>query len=131
MKELKAKGLLNDKEIKAMFGNMEELLPVHQNLLQLINKKREESPVIGMLGDVLLRTVDTLKVYDTYCTNYPMAMQLYKDLKANREEMRAYLGNTVNVTEFRGLSLESFLIKPVQRICKYPLLLKVCSIYYA
>ncbi|KAI8854077.1 hypothetical protein BC829DRAFT_381244 [Chytridium lagenaria] len=42
----------------------------------------------------------------------------------SRPEFKEHVQRWMNSPEGRGLSVESFLIKPVQRICKYPLLLR-------
>eukprot|EP00158_Paraphelidium_tribonemae_P008082 Partr_v1_DN28463_c0_g1_i2_m41298 putative RhoGEF len=122
-KQLREQGLLDDNQIKRMFSNLDELLPVNQSMLGMLITRRDENPLIPGIGDILVKIADEFMVYDTYCANYPMALQLYKELKST-EGMQAYLQASMANPEFRGLSLESFLIKPVQRICKYPLLLR-------
>lgn len=53
-------------------------------------------------------------------------MSLYEGLKENPEFV-SFLESCDQNPRCRNLPLFSFLIKPVQRICKYPLLLKVCT----
>ncbi|KAI0645373.1 hypothetical protein C8Q79DRAFT_926630 [Trametes meyenii] len=55
-------------------------------------------------------------VYEPYCANYTMASEIMLQEEANL----IALNNIINV---KG-ELPAFLIKPVQRICKYPLLLE-------
>ena len=63
-------------------------------------------------------------MYTTYCANQPKAMQVLDSLDRNKKFV-AFLDQCMLNPECRGLTLFSFLIKPIQRICKYPLLLKV------
>lgn len=64
-------------------------------------------------------------MYDRYCKNYDRAIELYQammeeqDFVSAEEAQRTKWGMRVG-----GLLLSDFLIKPVQRICKYPLLFK-------
>ena len=122
-KQLRLKGLLDAHQLKIMFSNLEELLPPNQELLALIVSRRDENPLIEGIGDLLLSIAPKFSVYEEYCSNYPTAGQLYKEIKS-REDFKAWIEKSMNSPECRGLSLESFLIKPVQRICKYPLLLR-------
>ncbi|KAI0633413.1 hypothetical protein C8Q77DRAFT_1217822 [Trametes polyzona] len=55
-------------------------------------------------------------VYEPYCANYTMA----SDIMLQEEHNLTALNHIINV---KG-ELPAFLIKPVQRICKYPLLLE-------
>lgn len=64
-------------------------------------------------------------MYTTYCANQPKAMELLEDLSHNYPNFTTFISESILNPECRGLSLLSFLIKPIQRICKYPLLLKV------
>ncbi|KAJ3162810.1 cytochrome c oxidase subunit 1 [Geranomyces michiganensis] len=114
---------LTEAEINALFSNTEELVPVNQHLLDRLREKRDADPFIPEVGDAIVDVSESLKVYTTYCGNYPEAMKLVHKLQAGAETKDA-LQNMMNSTEGRGLSLESFLIKPVQRICKYPLLIR-------
>lgn len=68
-------------------------------------------------------------VYNTYCTNHSQSLlKLHSLLQSNRN-FKNFLEETCKLPVCRGLALNSFLIKPVQRICKYPLLLKVCLVF--
>lgn len=79
---------------------------------------------VSEVGDLLIDCAESFTVYSVYSSNYPAAMKLL-----SRPEMKELLQKLMAAPDARGLSLESFLIKPVQRICKYPLLIRVCFIF--
>lgn len=75
---------------------------------------------VSEIGDLLIECAESFEAYFVYASNYPTAMKLL-----TRPEMKGILTKLMSAPDARGLSLESFLIKPVQRICKYPLLIRV------
>ena len=59
--------------------------------------------------------------YATYCNNFPVAQQLLEGCRHNDQTANFVLfeQQCAQTKECAGLDLGSFLIKPVQRICKY------------
>ncbi|KAI9201995.1 uncharacterized protein BJ171DRAFT_584641 [Polychytrium aggregatum] len=123
-KEAVAKQILTEEEVVQIFSNIEDLLPANQKLVDLLVAKRDGNPIIEEVGDAFQESSEGLKVYQSYCGNYPSAMRLVSEIAKSRPEFKECLQQWMSNPECRGLSLESFLIKPVQRICKYPLLIK-------
>src|SRR3990167_7616875 len=62
-------------------------------------------------------------MYTDFCANQPKLTTALDRLQKN-PAFAAFLAQCMTNEECRGLTLFSFLIKPIQRICKYPLLLK-------
>jgi hypothetical protein len=67
-----------------------------------------------------------------YCKNYWVALDLVKRETGSNERLQEFLSYCAVKPETRRQDLGSFLIKPVQRICKYPLFFRdllcvVCS----
>jgi len=64
----------------------------------------------------------SLKIYIPYCSNQPAANDRVQELKQTVQnglkKMRLH-------PDSKGLELSGMLIKPLQRLCKYPLLLRV------
>ncbi|KAJ3216933.1 Myosin 10A, isoform D [Dinochytrium kinnereticum] len=139
--EVRNTKLVSEQDITLLFSNVEQLIAANNQLLMRLNAKREANPIIEevgkffifssyrmrflthIVGDVIADVADSLKVYTVYCGNYPQAMKLVHQLQS-RPDFKEHIQKWMNSPEGRGLSLESFLIKPVQRICKYPLLLR-------
>ena len=115
--------LLSDDDITRVFSNTEELVSVSQSFSDKMNARKTANPFIEEIGDIIAEVSESLKAYSIYCGNYPTAMQMVSNLQSN-QEVKDQIQKWMSVPETRGLSLESFLIKPIQRICKYPLLLK-------
>lgn len=86
--------------------------------------KKEVSLFISEVGDMLIECAESFHVYSVYASNYPAAMKLVVSYQL-KPDMKEVLQRLSAAPEARGLSLESFLIKPIQRICKYPLLIRV------
>lgn len=63
------------------------------------------------------------RIYTEYCTDYPQIMATLTDLTKN--EMTAKLIRERQIALGHALPLGSYLLKPVQRILKYHLLLQV------
>jgi predicted O-linked N-acetylglucosamine transferase (SPINDLY family) len=63
------------------------------------------------------------KMYTVYCANQPNSMLKLEECKKNEKFL-----DTLKICETepkcKGLTLNSYLIKPIQRICKYPLFFK-------
>ncbi|KAJ1562854.1 cytochrome c oxidase subunit 1 [Nowakowskiella sp. JEL0078] len=127
--QIKNARLLSEEDVIVLFSNTDQLVQVNQNFLDKLSARKEENIQIPELGDIILDSSElkfleqSFKAYTVYCGNYPIAMKLVHSLQQN-PEFKENLMKWMNYPEARGLSLESFLIKPVQRICKYPLLLR-------
>ena len=63
-------------------------------------------------------------MYTTYCANQPKALAAL-DRLSKTAAFSEFLQECLLNPDTRALTLFSFLIKPIQRICKYPLLLRV------
>ncbi|KAJ3187390.1 cytochrome c oxidase subunit 1 [Gaertneriomyces sp. JEL0708] len=122
-KQLEETQLIPETDIANLFSNINDLVPVNQQLLDRLYVKRDADAFIPEVGDAFVDVSESFKVYTEYCGNYPEAMKLLNKLQA-QEQFKELLQKMMNSSEGRGLSLESFLIKPVQRICKYPLLIR-------
>lgn len=64
-------------------------------------------------------------MYAIYCSNHENANKLYEKLLASNAQFAEWIAaQKLNNPAVKGAGLESYLIKPVQRLCRYPLLLK-------
>lgn len=63
-------------------------------------------------------------MYSQYVNNTEKQEQELSRLRKNNKEFAAFCDRLK--AKSHGLDLDSYLIKPVQRVCKYPLLFRVC-----
>lgn len=80
------------------------------------------------IANVFLRNDSGFSVYTEYCTNYPRTMDVLSEL--TRDQDISILFREQQVKLKHPLPLGSYLLKPVQRILKYHLLLQVFSFYF-
>ncbi|XP_024597492.1 LOW QUALITY PROTEIN: triple functional domain protein [Neophocaena asiaeorientalis asiaeorientalis] len=106
-------GIVN-KEL-VIFGNMQEIYEFHNNIFLKELEKYEQLP--EDVGHCFVTWADKFQMYVTYCKNKPDSTQLIL------EHAGSYFDE---IQQRHGLanSISSYLIKPVQRITKYQLLLK-------
>lgn len=106
--------LKNGKD-KIIFGNVEAIYEWHRDLFQAELEKCLEEP--ERLGLLFRRYERRLNMYVVYCQNKPKSEYIVSEyIETYFEEIRQKLGHK--------LQLPDLLIKPVQRIMKYQLLLK-------
>uniref|UniRef100_A0A803TGY5 non-specific serine/threonine protein kinase n=1 Tax=Anolis carolinensis TaxID=28377 RepID=A0A803TGY5_ANOCA len=106
-------GILNKEHI--IFGNIQEIYDFHNNIFLKELEKYEQLP--EDVGHCFVTWADKFQMYVTYCKNKPDSSQLILEHAGtffDEIQQRHGLAN----------SISSYLIKPVQRITKYQLLLK-------
>ncbi|XP_012147135.2 rho guanine nucleotide exchange factor at 64C isoform X1 [Megachile rotundata] len=124
-------GLLTSDQLTAIFLNVEELL---EHNLVLAEKLKDAVEFAQESGDEDLLTVDVGKIFlesermlhafESYCTRQGSASLLLQNLEKEKELLRIFLRvSQMENTVLRRMNLNSFLMVPVQRVTKYPLLL--------
>ncbi|SPP75582.1 uncharacterized protein LOC117592698 [Drosophila guanche] len=114
----KERACLRINELQILFANIEEIYEFNSQLLQrLINSGMEP----GRIARCFIDLRDGFDVYTTYCTSYPEAISLLTKL-LQATHTNSLLASTQKMLQHR-LPLGSYLLKPVQRILKYHLLL--------
>uniref|UniRef100_A0A8C4Y073 MCF.2 cell line derived transforming sequence-like 2 n=1 Tax=Gopherus evgoodei TaxID=1825980 RepID=A0A8C4Y073_9SAUR len=106
--------LQNKKEV--LFGNLPEIYEFHNRIFLKELENCIENP--ELLGRCFLKRKEDLQVYEKYCQN-----------KLRSEALWRQCGDSLFFQECQRkldhkLSLDAYLLKPVQRITKYQLLLK-------
>ncbi|CAM9332847.1 unnamed protein product [Bubo scandiacus] len=106
--------LQNKKEI--LFGNLPEIYEFHNRIFLKEIENCIENP--DLLARCFLKRKEDLQIYEKYCQNKPRSEALWRQC-----------GDSIFFQECQRkldhkLSLDAYLLKPVQRITKYQLLLK-------
>ncbi|KAK0091632.1 hypothetical protein PV326_002932 [Microctonus aethiopoides] len=125
-------GLLTQEQLSAIFLNVEELLEHNLVLAEKLKDAVELSQQVS--GDEDLVTVDVgklflesermLHAFESYCTRQGGASLLLQNLEKEKELLRIFLKvSQMENAVLRRMNLNSFLMVPVQRVTKYPLLL--------
>ncbi|XP_047395732.1 phosphatidylinositol 3,4,5-trisphosphate-dependent Rac exchanger 1 protein [Sciurus carolinensis] len=119
------KGLTED-NVKILFSNIEDILEVHKDFLAALECRLHPEPQSQHeLGNVFLQFKDKFCVYEEYCSNHEKALRLLVELN-KIPTARAFLLSCMLLggRKTTDIPLEGYLLSPIQRICKYPLLLK-------
>ena len=78
-------------------------------MLSRLLARKELDCYLKSLGDAVLETVDSFKVYSVYCGNYPRAMKSLLELQVDNK-FKSFLKKLSAGAESKGLTLESFLV---------------------
>jgi hypothetical protein len=121
------RGIISQQDLTRLFSNIEQIWRSNSAVLaQLVQRNDPTDSKVGMLGDVLEGMADTLRSYAGYCANHDASVAAYLKLKENPDSEK-HLDELEK--DLQGHDLCGFLIKPVQRLCKYPLLIRELSKY--
>lgn len=103
--------------VRTMWGEATPLADVSQPVCQ--------DPSVSQIAKCFLTMMPKLEaVYVPYCSQHDTAISTLASIKrANPNQFQAFLDECKSKMGSK-LEIQDFLIKPVQRICKYPLLLK-------
>lgn len=119
--EGKAKGV----DISTLFGNLDEVIDLANRLLRRLQKTSSAEPESQMIGECFVDMAEDMKqVYGHYCRNHD-DVNVVLDKYVEKSPGGQYLKHKVEIMKRQTncFDLPSMLIKPVQRILKYPLLL--------
>ncbi|XP_069323894.1 guanine nucleotide exchange factor DBS isoform X2 [Eulemur rufifrons] len=99
-----------------LFGNMEEIYHFHNRIFLRELETYVDCP--ELVGRCFLERMEDFQIYEKYCQNKPRSESLWRQCSDCPffQECQRKLDHK--------LSLDSYLLKPVQRITKYQLLLK-------
>ncbi|XP_047433132.1 guanine nucleotide exchange factor DBS [Mugil cephalus] len=106
--------LLSKKDV--LFGNMPEIYQFHKRTFLKELEAYTDCP--ELVGRCFLERMRDLQIYEAYCQNKPRSESLWRQCSDC-----AFFQECQKKLEHK-LGLDSYLLKPVQRITKYQLLLK-------
>uniref|UniRef100_A0A8C5E3H0 Uncharacterized protein n=1 Tax=Gouania willdenowi TaxID=441366 RepID=A0A8C5E3H0_GOUWI len=117
MSRMKEEGVPDDMKgkDKIVFGNIHQIYEWHKDFFLRELEKCSEDP--DRLGPLFLKQERRLNMYVVYCQNKPKSEHIVSEyIDTYFEDLKQRLGHRLQLTDL--------LIKPVQRIMKYQLLLK-------
>ncbi|KAH8379668.1 hypothetical protein KR009_006435 [Drosophila setifemur] len=124
-------GLLTQEQLSAIFLNTEDLLENNQTLaermrdaLDMSLEQGDDDLLTVNIGRIFLDFTQMLHAFESYCVRQAGASLLLANLEKEKELLRIFLKvSQMENAVLRRMNLNSFLMVPVQRVTKYPLLL--------
>lgn len=116
VKKFKEKSIVPEATITNLFSCVAALQGFNEVLLQKL--KGGEG-----VGSSFAALAQFLKMYGVYAINEPKAEELVDQLM-KKTSFKNFLAELHAEPELHGHKLRDFLMKPVQRLCRYPLLLR-------
>ncbi|KAL2302167.1 hypothetical protein Nmel_009584 [Mimus melanotis] len=116
MKRMEEKGVSEDMKgkDKIVFGNIHQIYDWHKDFFLVELEKCLQEP--ERLAQLFIKHERRLHMYVVYCQNKPRSEYIVAEYETYFEEVQQEIN--------QRLTISDFLIKPIQRITKYQLLLK-------
>ncbi|XP_069108152.1 phosphatidylinositol 3,4,5-trisphosphate-dependent Rac exchanger 1 protein-like [Argopecten irradians] len=129
---MKTNGLLSSDQVEAIFLNLEQLIQANTQFTAKLDVALQDAInsddldfVEVSIGNLFLKSTDLMMAFESYCVNQSHAGNLLEQLEKEKELLRIFLqASQDDNVALRRMPLKSFLILPVQRIMRYPLLLE-------
>ncbi|XP_065266945.1 rho guanine nucleotide exchange factor TIAM1 isoform X3 [Emys orbicularis] len=135
LKPLQKETFLTQDELDVLFGNLTEMVAFQVEFLKTLEdgvrlvpdlekleKVDQFKKVLFSLGGSFLYYADRFKLYSAFCASHTKVPKVLVKAKTDTA-FKAFL-DAQNPRRQHSSTLESYLIKPIQRILKYPLLLR-------
>ncbi|XP_019402914.1 PREDICTED: pleckstrin homology domain-containing family G member 3 isoform X3 [Crocodylus porosus] len=111
--------LLQPDQVSALFGNIEDIYELSSELLHDL-ESCDNNPVA--VARCFVDRSQDFDIYTQYCNNYPNSVAALTECMQNKQQVR-FFRECQEQTQ-HALPLGAYLLKPVQRILKYHLLLQ-------
>lgn len=115
--------ILSPDRIHALFSNLNNLVDFQRRCLINLEDNARKAPDEQRFGRAFQMLESNFDVYWPFCSNYAQALEIVNEEAANIQRLQGLPGAEGCYLD-PAYELPAFLIKPVQRICKYPLLLE-------
>lgn len=132
---LQKETFLTQDELDVLFGNLPEMVEFQVEFLKTLEDGTRLVPdleklervdqfkkILFSLGGSFLYYADRFKIYSAFCASHTKVPKVLVKAKTDTN-FKAFLDER-NPKQQHSSTLESYLIKPIQRVLKYPLLLK-------
>uniref|UniRef100_A0AAR2L8D3 Pleckstrin homology and RhoGEF domain containing G1 n=1 Tax=Pygocentrus nattereri TaxID=42514 RepID=A0AAR2L8D3_PYGNA len=113
-----ARPLLGVEDRNSLFGNIHDIYCFNRDLLHDLEKCNADPVAIA---ECFVAKSEEFHIYTQYCTNYPKSVAVLSECMRNKAVAKFLRERQESLKH--SLPLGSYLLKPVQRILKYHLLL--------
>ncbi|XP_008104692.2 LOW QUALITY PROTEIN: rho guanine nucleotide exchange factor 4 [Anolis carolinensis] len=113
--------MFTEEQLKTIFGNIEDIYKCQKKFVKALEKKfNKDYPHLSEIGSCFLEYQNEFQIYSEYCNNHPNAcVELSRLTKVSKY---VYFFEACRLLQkMIDISLDGFLLTPVQKICKYPL----------
>ncbi|KAK2846551.1 hypothetical protein Q5P01_009550 [Channa striata] len=115
---------LKPEQVSTLFCNIEDIYEFNSDLLEDL----ERSPHAAAIAECFVERSEAFDIYTLYCMNYPNSVAVLRECMKNQSLVRFFQERQTTLNH--SLPLETYLLKPVQRILKYHLLLQELSKHF-
>ncbi|RCI03698.1 hypothetical protein CU098_002880, partial [Rhizopus stolonifer] len=116
MREVSAQEILSQDTMHYLFGNLNALVDFQRRFLIQIEEQAANSSQEQRFGLLFIQFEEAFSVYEPFCANFQIAQDLVVQESAKLQKLSNIMSPTYE--------LPAMLIKPIQRVCKYPLLIQ-------
>uniref|UniRef100_A0A3P8V0Y2 Rho guanine nucleotide exchange factor 49 n=1 Tax=Cynoglossus semilaevis TaxID=244447 RepID=A0A3P8V0Y2_CYNSE len=127
---MQSAGLLTAEQLTVVFGNVQELIDVNDRFTEHLQDSIDQAFDQGdddlltvYIGEIFLEFVNMLPAFQTYCLQQSTSVNMLNTLEKEKELLIFLDVSQNDNTALRRMNLRSFLMAPLQRVTKYPLLL--------
>ncbi|XP_066554504.1 intersectin-2 isoform X2 [Amia ocellicauda] len=126
-KPMMESGHLTETEISLIFVNWKELITSNTKLLKAMRVRKKtggEKMPVQMIGDILASELSHMQAYIRFCSCQLNGASLLLQKTDQEPEVKEFLKKIATDHRCKGMPLSSYLLKPMQRITRYPLIIK-------
>ncbi|XP_073098366.1 pleckstrin homology domain-containing family G member 3 isoform X7 [Manis javanica] len=119
LKIIDTPGLLKPEQVSALFGNIESIYALNSQLLRDLDSCNSDPVAVA---SCFVERSQEFDIYTQYCNNYPNSVAALTECMRDKQQAKFFRDRQELLKH--SLPLGSYLLKPVQRILKYHLLLQ-------
>ncbi|XP_061081818.1 intersectin-1-like [Conger conger] len=119
--------VLTEKEVAMIFVNWKELIMCNIKLLKALRVRKKmsgERMPVKMIGDILTAQLPHMQPYIRFCSCQLNGATLIQHKTDELPDFKDFVKRLAMDPRCKGMPLSSFLLKPMQRVTRYPLIIK-------